>query len=220
MAEAASKKGLEMIAITDHGPSMEGAPIPMYFSALGMLPDRISGVRILCGVEANITDYDGNLDLPPETLEKLDFVIAGFHELVLPPCGDVEKNTGAMIKVLANPHVDAISHPGNPHYQVDIPAVVNAAKRYGKLLEINNNSSVVRRGSLDNCRKIASACREMKIPVICGSDAHCPSDAGSFSNSLEILKSAGFPKELVLNTSVRKLTKFLDKIRKRGLTAR
>ncbi|MDR1516008.1 MAG: phosphatase [Synergistaceae bacterium] len=217
MAAAAAAKGLRMIATTDHGPAMEGAPIAMFFSALLMLPKEISGVRVLRGVEANIVDYDGSLDLPQDVLKRLDFVLAGFHEVVLRPSKDRAQNTRAMINVLENPYVDAISHPGNSNYPVDIPAVARAARERGKLLEINNNSAVVRPGSEDNCRRIAEACRELKIPVICGSDAHTSFNVGAFSNTQKILKSVNFPKELVLNTSVRKMTKFLNGIRKRGL---
>jgi putative hydrolase len=215
VAAAAAKKGLRMIATTDHGPAMEGAPIPMFFAALSMLPGKIDGVRILRGVEANIIDYSGNLDLPQDILKRLDFVMAGFHEVVLSPSGDVAQNTEAMINALSNPYLDAISHPGNIHYPVDIPAVAKAAKKHGKLLEINNNSAVVRSGSEDNCRRIAAACRALEIPVICGSDAHVSFGVGNFSNAVKILKSVNFPKELVLNTSVRKMIKFLEGIRKR-----
>ncbi|MDR1020473.1 MAG: phosphatase [Synergistaceae bacterium] len=217
MAAAAAAKGLRMIATTDHGPAMEGAPIAMFFSALLMLPDVISGVRVLRGVEANITDYDGGLDLPPRILRLLDFVIAGFHEVVLPPSNDMAKNTDALIKVIANPYVDAISHPGNPGYPIDIPAVTRAAGEHGKLLEINNNSAVVRIGSEENCRRIAAACRDLEIPVVCGSDAHTSFNVGSFTHSINILKGVNFPEKLVLNTSVRKMAKFLEDKRKRGL---
>jgi putative hydrolase len=215
VAAQAAKKGLRMIATTDHGPAMEGAPIAMFFAALLMLPRKIDGVRLLRGVEANIIDFDGNVDLPADILKRLDFVMAGFHEVVLPPSDDVARNTRAMIGALSNPYVDAISHPGNAHYPIDIPAIARAAKERGKLLEINNNSAVVRPGSEDNCRRIASACRDLNIPVICGSDAHVSFNVGIFSNAIRILKSVEFPDGLVLNTSVRKMTSFLDGIRKR-----
>ncbi|MDR1943647.1 MAG: phosphatase, partial [Synergistaceae bacterium] len=216
LAAAAAEKGLEMIAVTDHGPAREGAPILMYFSAMMMLPETISGVKILRGVEANIIDYDGNLDLPESSLSRLDFVMAGFHDVVLPPCGDIGINTRAMQNAIANPFVDAISHPGNPVFQIDIPTVVNTAREHGKLLEINDNSISVRAGSQENCRQIAEACKEAQHPVTCGSDAHVSFHVGAFSNCIRILESINFPEELVLNTSAAKLTEFLGRIRKRG----
>jgi putative hydrolase len=215
MAAAAAGKGLRMIATTDHGPAMEGAPVTMFFGALLMLPDVISGVRVLRGVEANILDYGGSLDLPPYVLKRLDFVLAGFHEVVFPPSDDTARNTDALIRVIANPYVDAISHPGNANYPVDIPAVARAAREYGKLLEINNNSAVVRPGSEENCRRITAACHELEIPVVCGSDAHTSFDVGSFTHSINILEGVNFPEKLVLNTSVRKMKQFLEGKRKR-----
>jgi putative hydrolase len=219
LADAAAKKNLKMIAITDHGPAMRGAPILLYFSSLFSLPDAISGVKILRGVEANIIDYDGNIDMPDSSLEPLDFVMAGFHDVVLRPCGDVASNTRALLQVIANPLVDAISHPGNPVFQIDAQEVAAFAKKHGKLLEINNNSANVRAGSMENCVEIAALCRDMDIPVVCGSDAHISFDVGSFSNVLDILKRVNFPKELVLNTSPRKLTEYLNRIRKRRSNA-
>ena len=215
IASAAACKGLRMIATTDHGPAMEGAPVAMFFSALNLLPGVIGGVRVLRGVEANIIDYEGRLDLPQGILKRLDFVMAGFHEVVLPPSGDMGKNTEALIRVIANPCVDAISHPGNPGYPIDIPAVARAASEYGKLLEINNNSVMVRPGSEEICRRIAASCRDLRITVVCGSDAHVSFGVGSFDHSISILKSVGFPEKLVLNTSVSKMAKFLNDKRKR-----
>lgn len=207
MAFEANRKGLELIALTEHGPSMEGAPNRIYFSNMTVLPEVISNVRVLRGVELNIVDYDGNIDLPDWCLQRLDFVMAGFHDLVLSPCNDIAANTSAMIQAIANPLVDAISHPGNPVFQIDIAEVVKAAKQYGKLLEINNNSINVREGSEKNCRDIAAMCKEMETPVICGSDTHVSFGVGCFDNVTRILESVNFPEELVLNTSTEK---FLD----------
>ena len=60
---AAADKGLEMIAITDHGPAMPGGPHEYHFGNMQVLPDELFGVRILKGVEANVIDRAGNLDL-------------------------------------------------------------------------------------------------------------------------------------------------------------
>ncbi len=215
MALAAYWKGLEAVALTEHGPAMEGAPVPLYFAASFMLPKRISGVTVLRGVEANIIDYDGGLDLEDRILEGLDFVMAGFHDIVLEPCGDVEANTRALIRVLEHPLVDAVSHPGNPVFRIDVDRVVAAAKEHGKLLEINNNSVKVRRGSRENCERIAAACASAGIPVVVGSDAHTSFDVGGFEDALSILESVSFPEALVLNTSLRKLAAHLTALRPR-----
>jgi putative hydrolase len=58
---------------------------------------------------------------------------------VLPPA-ERGRQHAALVAALRNPLVDAISHPGNSVYPVDIRAVVLAAKEYGKAIEINNGS--------------------------------------------------------------------------------
>ena len=61
--EAASQRGLEALALTDHGPSMPGGPYRYYFGNLFVIPEREKNVEILKGVEANIIGRDGTLDL-------------------------------------------------------------------------------------------------------------------------------------------------------------
>jgi hypothetical protein len=87
-------------------------------------------------------------------------IIAGFHEPVFPP-QDSATHTQAMIAAMASGKVHMISHPGNPKFPVDIPAIAEAAARYQVALEINNSSFVSSRvGSEDNCRAIAAAVRD------------------------------------------------------------
>lgn len=58
-AHAAAQRGLKVLAITDHGPLMPGAPHPYYFGNLKVIPEYLYGVRILRGIEANVTDRKG-----------------------------------------------------------------------------------------------------------------------------------------------------------------
>ncbi|MBC7345768.1 MAG: PHP domain-containing protein, partial [Clostridia bacterium] len=95
MAEAAAQQGLHMLAITDHGLAMPGAPHKYYFENLTFCPRFMFGVEILRGVEANIIDYDGNLDMPPELLDRMDIVLAGFHDATGYKKGGIEENTKA-----------------------------------------------------------------------------------------------------------------------------
>jgi putative hydrolase len=47
MAREASGNGLEMFAVTDHGPSMMGAPCLYHFGNLRVIPGELYGVRII-----------------------------------------------------------------------------------------------------------------------------------------------------------------------------
>ena len=74
-AEAAVKKGMELIAFTDHGPHVPEGAHPWYFWDLKVTPSIYKGMRVLNGCEANIVnDSETGLDLPNDLLEALDFV--------------------------------------------------------------------------------------------------------------------------------------------------
>jgi putative hydrolase len=206
---AAREAGLEMIAITDHGPSLPGAPCLSYFSYLQILPEEDEGVEILAGAEANILE-DGVIDLPDRYLNLLDIVLAGFH----PPSwkgGSQAENTKAMINAIKNPYVDIIVHPGNPQYPIDIDAVIEAALEYDTILEINNNSLTegVRKGSREVCSLIARECAEKNVTVALGSDAHYVDRVGKLDLAVELALEAGIKEEQIFNTSTEKIKTYL-----------
>ena len=207
---AARWRGLKMIAITDHGPSLPGGPDISYFGYLQVLPEVEDGVELLVGVEANIMDVEGSLDLSERYLNMLDIVLAGFH----PPCylsGTKKENTRALVNTIKNPLVDVIAHPGNPAFPIDFEEVVAACKENNCALEINNSSlsGGARRGSCENCLQIARAAAREKVLVSIGSDAHYTDRVGRFEVVLDLLDKAGISDEQVLNTSVDKIKSFL-----------
>ncbi|MBN2656363.1 MAG: phosphatase [Spirochaetales bacterium] len=210
-ARAASARGLELLAITDHGPAMPGGAHIYHFHNLRILPTRIEGVRILKGAEANIMNYDGSIDLDEECLAGLDFVIASLH----PPCiafGSERENTDAMIGAMRNPGIHVIGHPGDARYPFNIEEVVAASKETGTLLEINNSSlkpTSFRPGSDAILRKTAAVCLEKNVPLVMGSDAHFSADAGLFHEAEKLLAEAGFPEEMILNKSVEAFLKHI-----------
>ena len=211
MAQAAADIGLEMIAITDHGPNMPGGPHKYFFGNLRVVPSIISGVQVLKGVEANIISPLGELDLPETILKRLDIVFAGFHSGTGYDNNGVLENTKALIGALKNPYVDGIVHPGNPAFPVDIEQVVTAAKDFNKLIEINNASlTITRLGSLENCIVFAKLAAKYNVPVVINSDAHHTSLVGSFGSGIELVRSVGLASKLVLNTDVNKITEFLN----------
>ena len=121
-AKAAAEKGLEGIAMTDHGPAMPGGAHLYHFWNLTALPQQIAGVRVLRGVEANIIDSRGGLDVPADILDRLDIVLAGLHGGCI-RAGTTADNTRAMLAAMANPWVDIIVHPGNDEFLINPEAV-------------------------------------------------------------------------------------------------
>lgn len=208
-AKAASEKGLKMIAITDHGPAIPGTFHEAYFGYMKVIPRKIEGVYVLRGIEANIMDYNGTLDIRERLLKRLDIVLAGFHR----PCyngGSVEQNTCAAIEAVKNPYVDILVHPGNPEFPMDFERVVQAAKEYNVHIEINNSSfTITRKGSIQNCILIAKKAAEIGVKIAVGSDAHVCFDVGNFDKSIEVITDAGISEDNVLNTSPDKVISFL-----------
>ena len=94
----ASKKGIEILGVTEHGPQMPGGPHEYYFGNIKVIPRKIDGVTILRGCEANILDFQGNLDIPEWIQERLDIIIASLHEPCVNP-GSREENTRALLNV-------------------------------------------------------------------------------------------------------------------------
>jgi putative hydrolase len=206
--EAASQRGLEALALTDHGPSMPGGPYRYYFGNLFVIPEREKNVEILKGVEANIIDRDGTLDLPDYYLEMLDIVWAGLHVPCLQPASR-DLNTEALLNALKNPYVDGIVHPGNPDFSIDEEAVVQAAQKEGKLLEINNSSFIIRRGSKTRCLDIARLVQRYDGLVALNSDAHIAKDVGNHERALKLALDAGLSSEQIINTDWGRVKDFL-----------
>lgn len=219
-ARAAADRGLEMIAITDHGPAMPGGPHVYHFGNLKALPDELFGVRILKGVEANVIDSDGNLDLPDDRLINLEIVLAGLHT-ICSPYGSVAENTKMMVNAMKNPWVDTIVHPGNPEYLVDIETIVKAAVEYDVALEINNSSLKVSRvGSRPYCENIACMAKKYGAKIMLGTDSHFALAIGDFSKAVELLKKYEISPDLVINTSVENVLRHLNRRSNRNHSVR
>lgn len=207
----AAKKGIKMIAMTDHGPAMPGGPHVFHFGNLKVIPEEINGVQVLKGVELNIIDFDGNVDLDEVRLSKLDFVIASLHDVCITP-GSVKENTRALIGAIKNKYVCAIAHPGNPAFEIDVDEVLKAAKEYNVLIEINNSSFTTSRpGSYENCKRIAYKALENGNMLTLGSDAHICYEVGRLDKAIKLLEELGADERYVINTSVDKMKYFLDK---------
>lgn len=202
IAKEAGKKGMKYIAITDHGPSIEGGPNLMHVYNLRILPNKLYDVEVLKGTEANVLNQDGELDVPDELLKELDIVLAGFHEGPI-EAGSREDNTRTICNVMENEYVDVIVHPGNPRFPIYMEEVVLKAKRMKKLIEINNSSFLTSRiGSRDNCYEIALLCKKHCVPVVVNSDSHFAMDVGNLEEGIKLLNEINMPMHLVINSCV------------------
>lgn len=205
-ARQAKEKGLLYLASTDHGPGMEDAPHRWHFANLKAIPETLYGVRILKGAEANILP-GGGLDLEDNLLKDLDWVVASMHEPTYPSAGR-EQNTENYCRVLSHPYVDMLGHIASESFPFDDDAVLDAAHRYGKIIEIKG--SFTSRHMRQAYHKLALACRRHKVFVTVTSDAHFAGNVGKLEDGMDLLREIDYPKELMIGANKENMESFLD----------
>ena len=206
LAVAAARRGLSMLCITDHAPGLMDSPHLLHFMNYHVLDREIAGVTMLYGVELNIMDRRGKLDMPEEVLKHQDICIASYHEACTTP-GTRKDNTQAYVAAMNCPYVDIIGHPDDGHVPVDFEALVKAARETGVLLEVNNaslKSAHHRLNTRENLITMLTLCQQHQVSVVVGSDAHYRSAVGDVQCAISLLENLGFPEALVANTSAEK----------------
>ena len=137
LAQSAKEAGIRLFALTDHGPAEPDAPHLWHFHNYKILPREICGVPMLRGVEANIVDEDGNLDLNAKELGHMEWVIASLHKPVVPSM-TTEACTRAYQRLAKeNEAVDVIGHCTTDFFPFDYVPTLKCFKEY------NNTGSPV-----------------------------------------------------------------------------
>ena len=213
MIAAAEEKGLEIYAITEHAPAMPGSCHSMYFMNYRALPREHGDMTVLYGVELNILDYDGRVDLPDSALKEMDLTFASIHM----PCftsGSIEENTNAYIGAMKNPYINMIAHPDDSRFPIDYEMLVKTAREYHVVLEVNNASlspGGFRGNPRDRYKEMLNLCMEYHVPVIMSSDAHVDVAVGEHGYAHDMLDSVGFPEELIVNYHCEMLREYINK---------
>lgn len=215
----AAARGLKLLAITDHGPLMPDAPHFWYFMNMRVIPRIIDGVGILRGIEANIVNIAGELDVEQDVLDYMDIVLGSLHEPIIAPTKKTH-HTNAVIKAMSSGTIDVFAHGGNPSFPIDAKEVAKAATHYNVLIEINNSSfTTSREGSTKNCATLAEAVADAGGYLTFGSDAHIAQIVGGFKECTTLIEAVGFPKKRILSRDAEKFMRFLeDKNKKTDLS--
>lgn len=198
MAEAADKRGLEYILITDHGP---GAPIPSKlddesFEAFREDVEDVNmdddiGVEVLCGVEAEIGE-DG-IGMPDAWADQCDLVVAGMH-------GRVSDATERILRAIENDPIDILAHPTNrlinerEPLDIDLSAVADVAVEENIALEINGQPS-----RLDLDWQYVKEFRN-DVAFVTSTDAHGPPALDLMHLAVSVARRGWCEAENVLNT--------------------
>jgi DNA polymerase (family 10) len=204
MAQAAMRRGLKLIAITDHsgGLGVAGGLDPERLKKqaeeIRRAQERLGGaIKILHGSEVEIK-ADGTLDFPDEVLAGLDVVIASLHTGLRQPR---EKVTERALRAVRNPHVDILGHPTGRLYpdregaDLDMDAVLAAAAETRTALEMNAHPA-----RLDLNDQFSRRARDMGILLAINTDAHAEDSFDLLFYGIATARRAWLKKEDVLNT--------------------
>src|SRR5437867_5900939 len=146
MAEAAQALGLEYLGIADHSRSsiqangIDEPKLRFQIATIRKLNEKLHGFRLFAGIECDIL-RDGSLDFPDDVLTQLDYVIVSVHSVF--NLSETEM-TQRVIRAIENPLVTMLAHPTGrlllkrEPYQIDIPAILDAAARTGTWIELNS----------------------------------------------------------------------------------
>jgi DNA polymerase (family 10) len=218
MAQAAAKRGIKVIAFTDHsvslgvtgGLSMEDHK--KQAAEIRKVQDKLGdSILILHASEVEIK-ADGTLDYPDKFLASLDLVLASLHTSLRQPR---EKVTQRVLNAIRNPHVDIIGHPtgrlipDREGADLDMDAIFKAAAETGVALEINAHPA-----RLDLDDMYARRAKDMGIPISINTDSHSEADLDMLFYGVAIARRAWLTKEDVINCWPAK--KLLDWLKKRG----
>lgn len=144
--QKAKELGYEYVGISDHPPAFTtnskgdmAKLIEKRTKFIHSIKSKTKSVRVLNSLEVDILG-DGTLSVPDEVMATLDYCIAGIHS---GHRGSKEEITKRILRAMANPEVDIISHPTNrllnerESSDADWEEIFKYAAKNNKLMEIN-----------------------------------------------------------------------------------
>jgi DNA polymerase (family X) len=199
---AAAARGYEYVIVSDHSRSLTIAnglsveELRAQIAAIRALQPRFR-IRILAGSECDIL-ADGTLDFPDEVLAELDVVLAAVHSRFKQPRAEM---TARIVRALGNPWVNVLAHPtgrkigSREPYDVDLEAVLAAAREHGKAVEINASPE-----RLDLSDVHARRAGALGVPVAISTDTHYLRELDNVDLGVAVARRAWLGPEQVLNT--------------------
>ncbi len=203
MVAAAKALGYRYIGISDHSQSafyangLKEDRIREQHAAIEALRKKVSGIAIFKGIEADIL-ADGSMDYPDDVLARFDFVIASVHSRFNLP---EEEQTARVVRALSNPHVTMLGHAtgrlllSREGYRIDMKRVIDAAKAYGKIIEINANPH-----RLDLDWRLCRYAKTQGVKVSINPDAHATEGLADVPFGVNVARKGGLTADDVVNT--------------------
>jgi putative hydrolase len=218
--KSAISKGLKCIAITDHGPGhkfygIKKGSFTKMRAICDLMNEKYPEITVLLGVEANIMNVEGDLDVDEHIIKLSDIILCGYHFGLgfRSMAGNLDyhvsnimsnrsrsshekailNNTKAMTGAMRKYDIKAMTHPGAKG-PFDVQEVARVARETNTSLEINNHHGHL---SVDEIL----AAKEQGCTFLISSDAHRPGDVGNFKRALERASIAGVEDHMVINSS-------------------
>lgn len=205
MVEVAEARGLEILAITDHGPAlhvgMRENQIADYLSTLMNLK-KDADIRLLVGIEANVVNESGDIDIDEKTREKLDILIIGIHRLwfVSDPREMALAYLRSLVNAIRRHRIDVVAHPFQFHGDLsrfltvdEIAELLEVAASCGTAIEVNEK---YRAPGEDFYR----TCLERGVLLSVGTDSHRAESVGKLDWVSAMLEKIGGSREDLLHT--------------------
>jgi DNA polymerase (family 10) len=206
MVEAARRRGLRYLAITDHsraipspkrGLGMDEARCLEHLARIRALQQNVGDLRILAGIEVDILP-DGRLDMADEVLARLDVVVGSLHSRLNM---EREEMTARVVRAFENPHLDVWGHPlarligKRDPVSVDLDRAIEAAARQGVALEINCQPD-----RLDLPDALVHSARQRGVRFVVSTDSHAVHDFDRLRYGVDQARRGWLRAEDVLNT--------------------
>lgn len=210
-------RGLEYIAISDHGPGhlfygVNRNDLVNVRNDIDKMNVKYQSINVRNSIEANIVQAKGKnsngLDIRPEEFGEFDFVIAGFHFGCF-GCNSIRNwlwshgvkageeslkkaNTKMITDALRLNDIAILTHPGDKG-PFDILEIARVCAETDTLIEIN-----CRHGHL-TADEIRTVMQVEGLKFIINSDAHTPDAVGSFEEPLQRAIDAGLDISRIVN---------------------
>ncbi len=178
---------------------------------IGRVQKLYPSVKIKLGIEANLLNLNGDIDLTEEEARQFDYIILGIHKLTWGKGvkGSLRFNIAnylckseARAKKIAHSYelafsrypITIVAHP-NYAARCDIASLLSSCSKHKVLFELN-------RKNIGLIEDFADLIRQSEVPLIMSSDAHETRFVGDFSNQIDFVKKHNIDLGRIVNIKV------------------
>jgi DNA polymerase (family 10) len=203
MAQAAQELGLKYLGIADHSQSLVVAygltpdRVRQQQAEIDQVNERLKDFRIFKGTECDILP-DGRLDFDDDLLATFDYVVASVHTNFNQSQAEM---TSRIVRAISNPHVTMLGHATGrvllrrDGYKLDLEAVLQAAVKYGTLVEINAHPQ-----RLDIDWIACKRAKALGVKLVINPDAHSMAELAYTQYGIDVARRGWLEKDDIFNT--------------------